>query len=262
MSSTFSNANITQFEEPKVEVTNISSDTRLKLLANLPIDVGNGIHFHTPTLEEIIQIGESRYNELLSIMLLDKRSIESLAEDETITNFHILYANCYHSSEFMEAFKESAQFFFKEEVHRSPEHLGVFFYFGDILEERFINEENFEFIQSLIMVANNVSFKEEDYDPFNERARKLVEEIKQIKEEVAKKKEKIDDFESKISGLAWKSNMNIFDVFKLSIYQFYDGLLRLEQVDSYQFTLTGVYAGTVSSDKIKMSDLHWTKKLK
>jgi len=63
-----------------------------------------------------------------------------------------------------------------------------------------------------------------------------------------------------ISGLGWKANnINIFDVWDLTVYQLYDGLNRLKIIDDYQFTLSGIYAGTIDSGKINLKDINWMK---
>ncbi|MCI1763638.1 hypothetical protein [Heyndrickxia oleronia] len=241
-----------------------NSDIELKMLANIPIPIGNsGIEFHIPTLKEIIKIGENRYNSLISLLLINKDTIKGLKNPDELTNFDITYVNCYYSETFWNDFKQAMYIFFKDEVFMSPEDLGLFFYFGDITENKRLDNNNFDLIQELVKVANNVKFEEEEYNPAGEKTKSFINEIKKIKSEILKIKEPMFSLASKISGIAWKSNnINIFNVFEMNIFQFYDALLRLDQVDNYQFTLSGMYAGTVDGNQINMSNLHWTKKVK
>lgn len=237
------------------------SDIELKFLADIPVDIGNVCKLHVPTLREVIEMGESEYYRLLSSLLVKKDQIE-IDELLEASNMEVVYTICYHDKEFLETFQKASRFIFREDISMSPEELGLFFYFGDLEEKRFLNDRNFDWIQSLVVISNNINVEEDEYNPANEEARKLVEEIKKAKAEISKNKKQISSLSSKISGVAWKSNsVNIFNVFDLNIYQFYDALLRLEQVDNYQFTLTGIYTGNVDSKKVKIDNLHWTKKI-
>ncbi len=99
----------------------------------------------------------------------------------------------------------------------------------------------------------------EEYNPANEEARKIIEKIKENKKNAPKPKELIT-LSSMISGLGWKANnINIFNVWDLTVYQLYDGLNRLKIIDDYQFTLSGIYAGTIDSGKINLKDINWMK---
>src|SRR5690625_5298093 len=208
------------------------NDIELKFLANMPVSVKNICKIHVPTLREIIEMGEAKYHRILSSLLL-KREMLNVDESIEATNMEVTYINCYHNREFKEVFEEASKLIFKEKIFMSPEELGFFFYFGELEEERIVTSEDFDFIQSLVVVSNNIDVEGDDYNPANEEARKLVEEIKKAKAEITKNKKQISSLASKISGVAWKShNVNIFDVFDLNIYQFYDALWRLEQFDN------------------------------
>ncbi|GAV11288.1 hypothetical protein [Paenibacillus sp. NAIST15-1] len=232
----------------------------LKMLADLPIEIPNVGHFHVPRLKDIASLGEERYSQILSLLLLNKANIPHLKDIE-FDNFSILFVNCLNSDELWSEVKIGLELLFKEEVHiPSRDDESVFFYFGDILNKRYVTRDNFDYIQSLIIFSNNIKIETEDeYKPANSKAAELIKRLHAGKEYVNKKKKQIVSLANKISGLAWKSNnVNIFDVWNLNIYQFYDAINRLEQIDNYQFTLQGIYSGTVNGSKMKLSELHYS----
>lgn len=234
----------------------------LKMLADLPIEIQNVGFFHVPHLKDIALLGEERYSQILSLLLLNKANIPHLKDTE-FDNFSILFINCLNSDELWNEVKSGLKLLFKEEVRiPSRDSESVFFYFGELNERRFITRDNFDFLQRLIIISNNIKIEiEDEYSPANSKAAELIKKLQAGKEYVRKKKSQISSLVNKISGLAWKSNsINIFNVWDLNIYQFYDALNRVEQIDNYQYTLHGIYSGTLDGSKIKINEIHYSNK--
>lgn len=232
----------------------IDNDINLRLLAGMPIDINN-LGILTPLkLKDITNIGESNYNELLSVLLIDKSNIEGL-NDQEISNLELLMVYSYQNIEFREKVLKSLKLFFNKEFLMSNEGL---FYCEDLI----IDKEPFDDFQYALKCANHIEIKKEpEYVPGNERARKFMEKLKLNKQNI--KKPETMNLHSIISGVAWKSNnMNIIDIFKLTIYQLYDAFYRLENIDNYNYTLSGIYAGTVDSKNINISNITWSRILK
>ena len=232
----------------------IDNDINLKLLAGMPIDISS-LGILTPLkLKEVIYIGESNYNELLSVLLIDKENIEGL-NDQEISNLELLMVYSYQNIEFREKVLKSLKFFLNNEFFMSNE---GFFYCKDLI----LDKEPFDDFQYVLKCANHIEIKKEDeIIPGNERARKFMEKLKLSKQNF--KKPEIMNLHSIISGVAWKSNnMNIIDIFDLTVYQLYDAYHRLENIDNYHYTLSGIYAGNVDSKNINMSKITWSKILK
>ena len=232
----------------------VDNDINLKLLAGMPIDINN-LGILTPLkLKEITNIGESNYNELLSVLLIDKENIEGL-NDQEISNLELLMVYSYQNFEFREKVLKSLKLFFNKEFFMSNEGL---FYCEDLI----IDKEPFDDFQYALKCANHIEIKKEpEYVPGNERARKFMEKLKLNKQNI--KKPETMNLHSIISGVAWKSNnMNIIEIFKLTIYQLYDAFYRLENIDNYNYTLSGIYAGTVDSKNINISNITWSRILK
>ncbi len=236
-------------------------DIELKLLAGLSVDLGNQLSFSVPTLRTIANIGSRKYDALISVLLVNKASLEELAASR-VTNFELFALNCILNEAFWSKAKQGLELFFGMEptLRESPD--GALIYFRDDPDMR-LDDGSLDYFQSLIMYSHNIQFQREQFSPGNAKAKALIEKLQKGKQEILSRKEQIFDLASKISGVAWKSSgVSIFNVFDLTIFQFYDALNRLEQVDYYLFTLQGIYSGHVDGQKINLSNIHWSKKYK
>ena len=245
----------------------VDSDLNLRLLVGMPININNLGTVYPLKLKEIIALGEHVYNELLSVLLIDKKNIEGLKEEE-FSNLEILMVYSYQNIEFREKALSSLKLFLNNEFFMSNE---GFFYCRKLISDNYglfvyknliLNKEPFDDFQYILKLANHIeNKKEEDIIPGNERARKFMEKLKLSKQNI--KKPETMNLHSIISGIAWKSNnINIINIFDLTIYQLYDAYHRLENIDNYHYTLSGLYAGTVDGKNINLSKITWTKIIK
>lgn len=237
-----------------------NNDLELKLLAGSPIEIHGVGTIYPPTIRDIVNIGESQYNKLLSTLLFDKENIENLHDHIELNNFQILFSYCYHQEDFKEITLKAIEFFFREKAQLGFNDSNVFFYFGHEKENRKIDSSNLDQIQ---FVLKKMSFiktnKEPEYNPANSKAKQMIELIMKNKKNKPLTKE-IMNLHSVTSGMAWKSkNINIFNVFDLTVYQLYQGFRVTENIDNYHYTLTGVYSGNVSSKEINFTQIHWAK---
>jgi hypothetical protein len=235
---------------------NINIDDELKLLRGSSFFM-DGIEIKPFTIAEITdQIGYEKYQQLLNIFILEVKDILKEVPEElnNINVFDLIVQG--RIRELFEGLLESICLFLRinnlDELDINEN--------GLVINTKLINSNNWDKLCKIIKMQNCISKQEEEkYNPANEKAREIIEKIKRYKNEMPKKKELIT-FPSMISGLAWKSNnVNIFDVYNLTIYQLYDGLKRLNLIDDYQFTLSGIYAGTVDSKKINLNNINWMK---
>lgn len=234
-------------------------NVELKLLANLEIDIGNGLRFRAPTLKKLVEIGPDAYDRMISALLIRTDQLVDLP-DIGLTHFELFYIQCRENSSYWLSAKTGLAAMLNGEPRLGENKAGCFVCFDD-REEMRLDRSNFDFFQSLILFSHNIKFEKEQYNPANAKAKALIEQLRKGRDEILRKKEQIFDLASKISGIAWKSNgINILNVFDLNIYQFHDALLRLEHVDHYLFTLQGIYAGNVDAGKINISNIHWSRK--
>ncbi|QWU14437.1 hypothetical protein SAMN04487895_101749 [Paenibacillus sophorae] len=237
-----------------VEAVEGIEDIELKLLLGQPVFINN-IYIFSPLLKDVIENGYTAYNQALSSLLFDKNKFPELKNLEQSNLDFIIYF-FEKDIRFRESFKLGSKLMFKEDV------------FVDIIDdypslrigEHQISDETIESIQKIVKFANKVPDKsEEEFNPANSKAEEF---IKKIMGDRAKKPQKkpINNLHSLISGLAWKShNISILDMEKLTIYQFYDGYFRLENIDHYNNIMMGIYSGNIDSTKIKIQENTWTK---
>jgi hypothetical protein len=242
-------------------VVNAMDNVEMRLLHGRYIDIDKICKVYPLTLREIDIIGFDKYNEYISALCVSSEDIKELyGMQEEVTTFQFIILNCKFSKteEYKSFIINALQCFLREPIHFNE--LG-FFYLREFDDGRFINEDVFEQIQEVIMKQNMVYKKKEEYNPGNERAKKFIEALKKKK----KNKPKIPqdyDILSIVSGLAWKSpNINILNVWELTIYQLYDGYYRLELINNYDNTMHGLYAGTVDKDSVDLKKLSWIKKI-
>jgi hypothetical protein len=232
-------------------------DIELKLLAGMPIEIEGVGKLRSPLLRDVIKIGESLYNQYLSVLLFDKDNLED-ETNENVSNFELLFAFAYHQEHLRNTLLDSIEFFFNKKAHLDFNGQDVFFSFDDGNK---ICRSSFDHIQDVIRIANWIKKvdKEPKFKAGNEQARKFMEKLKQLKKDAPKKKETIS-LHSMINGMAWKSkDINLFNIFDLSIYQMKLGFMTLENIDNYSHTLQGIFTGNIDSKNIKFDQIHWAK---
>ena len=113
-------------------------------------------------------------------------------------------------------------------------------------------------IRKYFMDMNNRSEKEE-YNPGNETTMKfLIEQERKKRKREARRGHK-SYLAPQISSLVWASGRTFEDVYNLYLYQFFDGILRINKIKSYDNVCFGYYAGNIDSssfNKVKES-LNW-----
>lgn len=268
----------------------MEKDISLQLLAGLPIEIKNIGKIHQLKLKEIAVIGEQKYNEYLSVISFNKSSLSIPIDDEKqkeeidkLTDFQIILFLCLQDENFRNILLKSLKFFFKKEVYFDNQ-IG-FFVFGKVKitkkkinikkiikpqklqkkkckYKKVITENKFNEIKNVIKQSNCLREleKEEEIKPGNERAKKFIEMLK-LKKQNAPKTNDINLI-SIISSIAWRSHIGINSVWDLTIYQLYDAFYRLDVIDNYDKTLTGIYAGTIDGKKINLKKINWAKFIK
>ena len=113
-------------------------------------------------------------------------------------------------------------------------------------------------IRKYFMDMNGRSEKEE-YNPGNETTMKfLIEQERKKRKREARRGHK-SYLAPQISSLVWASGRTFEDVYNLYLYQFFDGILRINKIKSYDNVCFGYYAGNIDSssfNKVKES-LNW-----
>ena len=244
-------------------MSEINIDDELRLLSGSSFFVGeikngidNRIEIKPFILKEIVDIGYIKYQQLMNIFVVEVGDIlkEIPEELKNVTVFDLFTKS--GIKELLEPFLDSMCVFLRTEKFSFDKETNF------LVDGKIIDNDKWLKICKIVKMQNCVEKRvEEEYNPANEEARKIIEKIKALKKEHPRK-ESIT-FTSMISGISWKSNnVNIIDVWNLTIYQLYDALNRLNLIDNYQFTLSGIYAGTLDGKKIDLKELNWMKTFK
>ena len=113
-------------------------------------------------------------------------------------------------------------------------------------------------IRKYFMDMNNRSEKE-TYNPGHDTTMKFLIEQERKKRKREEKRGHKSYLAPQISSLVWASGRSFEDVYNLYLYQFFDGLLRINKIKSYDNVCFGYYAGNIetsSFNKVKES-LNW-----
>ena len=113
-------------------------------------------------------------------------------------------------------------------------------------------------IRKYFMDMNNRSEKDE-YNPGNETTMKFLIEQERKKRNRELRRGRRSVLAPQISSLVWASGRSFKDVCDLYLYQFFDGLMRINKIKSYDNVCFGYYSGNIetsSFNKIKES-LNW-----
>ena len=113
-------------------------------------------------------------------------------------------------------------------------------------------------IRKYFMDMNNRSEKE-TYNPGNDTTMKFLIEQERKKRKREEKRGHKSYLAPQISSLVWASGRSFEDVYNLYLYQFFDGLLRINKIKSYDNVCFGYYSGNIetsSFNKVKES-LNW-----
>lgn len=234
-------------------------DIKLKLLANVPIEIKGLGHISLPSLKKLISMNESFYNTTISYLLFSKESLSEITEEmKAHSDYEILISFLYHESSFRELFFNALEMIFGEQ----PNYKDGAIYFGELSKESLFTEEKWVLIRNIVKIGNFIENKkeEEEITPGNERAKQFMEMLRKRKEQAPKPKPK-QNLHSMISAISWKT-IGIDEVLNLTIYQLYDAFMRLENMDNYHYTLTGIYTGNIDGKSVKMSDINWANVLK
>jgi hypothetical protein len=238
----------------------------LKLLFGKPIDIEVG-KIYSPKIEEIVEIGEEKYNQYLSILLYDVDlldiSTEKLKEMniDKFTTYHFLLLQSYNDEKFKNMMIDALQYFFKERVGFDTKY--VLFYLGEGENVRAIDFDNYSLFKKVLIKQNYLKEMEEEENLIfgNELAREWYLDIKR-KEKMQPKPKNNIDLHSIISAVKWKGKRSFEEISEMTIYQLYDGYYRLSLIDSCDYLNQGIYHGTVNQKEIKQSDLSWAKIIK
>ena len=239
------------------------------MLAGLPLHVPSVGDIKQPKLIDIAEIGYEIYDNYLSILTFDLDDLQLDMPKEIngykITTYDICVSNCMNNEDFKKRFLSGLSFFFQETVSFYDDF--GFFYVGDLENKRYIHKDNYEYVKIVIKVVNDMEKsrqkEEKEYNPGNAKAKEIADRLKKAREQVNKIKGKSSENESisfadLVSAFCIHGNVNIKEVWDLTIYQFNNQFQRMQVFDDYDISIRSLLAG---ADPNKVEVKHYVRKL-
>lgn len=238
--------------------------SELELLAGKPKDIGL-CKVYPLTLGEIVDIGEEIYNQYLSTSMFDKDSLDlgTTTQDELdqinkTSNYEILLSFCFHDESLRNNFMKAYCTFLREEINY---HQNGFFYLGDLKDGRIIQPNDFENIKIILQQQNYLQEKKKEFISANDKTAAIKEKMRKAKERIQKLKKDdqigLSDIVSIVSS--YSNDINILNVWKLTIYQLYMYYMRIILWDEYHCNFS--LLPHVEDKKSLNLEKHWSTKL-
>jgi hypothetical protein len=240
----------------------ITIDTKLKLLAGLPLEVEYYGEIKPLLLKEIISFGYDNYLKMLNILCLKKDKLMNNPHED-LTEFDVLLQ--LGDENVHDYLKESLEFFLQDKVTLVPSSQLIVVGSNE-KNLRPITRKNFGDIRTVIQLQNYVLSVEEDYDvkSKDDKAKEVAERMKKARDEVKRIKKKDTNEESEtdffdlISAISSKSySLNKIELLNLTMFQIYEEFKRLNHIDQYE---TNILAMLQGAKGVKLK--HWSSKIK
>ncbi len=236
---------------------------KLRLLADIPIAIADAGFLRAPKLRLIAEICETHYNRLVAALLFDASQLEDV-EADGISPFDLFCAYCRCNEPFRSLVLEGLALFFQTKAAMAGAEEMNRFVLGDPAAgasgaSGHIHAGNFDRMQTVLKLAHHMKLPQgPEFRPANSRAKEMIDRIVKSRRSKPTGKQEMN-LHSIVSGMAWRSpDLSIAAIFDLTIYQLYDGFFRLDHIDNYQFTMSGLYAGTVDGSQLNFASIHWT----
>lgn len=237
----------------------------LSLLKGTGYKINDKIIVKHPTLNEIFEYGEENYFRAVNLFCLKPYDLMVQLDDMgvdycTVDNYQLflmLYSvdNYQNDIEWL-----IGKYDFQKYVNQQNDEIVLYDSTQNIIIDRLSYMQISDFLKKINYVPDR-----NEFNPANKMARKMV--LNDKRRELQKLQKNDNQFESVlgnlISALVWNPNSKetIHTVWDLHIYQFYNGLRRIQKVNEYNNTMRGLYAGTIDQTKINLSNIDWTAKL-
>lgn len=249
---------------------------KLSLLAGCPIEIpfSNGGTIMPKKLITIAGMGEVVYNQKLSLITLDKEkmteiitsSATDLLKKESIKQelqekdaLDILFEVLLQVPNFMQDYLEALSFFLDTDV----------LYFNGKNKEitfekiHLIGKENYDDFISILKAQNCIKEEIDIGKPQNEKAREILEKIKEYRKKLKAQQENEEDklsLADLVSCLAssGQNGIDIFSIWQMTMYSFNDQFKRMQAIEDYNITIQSLLAG---ADSKKVDVKYWIRDL-
>lgn len=241
-----------------------------RLIMPNPIIYFDDIPIEPLTLDEILNskdIGYDKYNELLSILQINKTVLRNIPEEDkaNISTLDILlYDDRLLSNlmEFLIVFLKNDNLKFSKVMGRISI-LTKDEYGEDVVA--YLTKDNYDDFVEVMKKIYCVKFEaKEELKPANAKALEMLERMKKNAEEMPKvKKQAKFSLLSLISAIANRHpSLNYTNIYKLNVYQLWDAYYYLSQSNHFDNIMMGMYTGNVSGKDVDFEEISWIKKIK
>lgn len=235
----------------------------LALMAGIDIPIPEmQIVIHQPTCREIAMVGRESYLLGVQCLCLNKMNF---SQDNSLlhntTNFQIFMAimNDEQGKERKEDVIKATQLLFPSySLKFLPKNLGL--YNSETKEMKFIDEDNFELLQSYLKDIICLSKEEGDYNPQDAKAKEIAEKLRRGRQRIAAQKaaENAGDiFTQYLSVIVVALGMSLDDALNLTMFQLYDLVERYSMYSAWDIDIRARMAGA----KIDKEPDNWMKNI-
>lgn len=225
-----------------------------------------------PKLIEIMEIGQDRYSEYVSVLTLSTIHVADILYEklnvwyEDITDWELFINNFIvenNSNDENKIIKKSLLFFTGldfEPMKDKQDNIVLYNKENDII----LNEFSFNIMRQFIKEINYIVDADIYYQLKRAGSKGTAKYIlKQISKQRNIKNKNNVDLQSICSSLMWKSGIGE-EIFNYPIYRIHEGYARLNAIDNWDKTMTAYYSGNIDTEKAKINfeKINWSKILK
>lgn len=252
---------------------NLTDDEILKFQKGTPVFLDDICAVYPAKMGEIIDEGYSKFQQYLSVMLVEKPSLTGKEDQElaeliaNLTDFQYLLMTATLDVEVNQTLKSAFRFFTHENVVFSLDPAQIII--GPIEEKHLLTEEKFYDLQRLLKRMYFIEQEGEEIiiNPNDPPAvRRLKEQMRANREKVRKAKAKQaaqEGSDLKFSDLIGSicidnCGLNMENIWNITYYAFHDQLKRMGWRDQFNINNQAALAGA----KLKKSQLkHWMRSI-
>lgn len=241
----------------------LTTETRLLRGRNIQFDK---IVVKNMTLGEIDDMGMLEYLTAINFASLTKEKVvgrelikvfEEYSFYQIVVNYPELRAN------FLNLLKTFTLHDDKEHSVRYVDELDVFVVSYNGVNGK-ITEKNFDdFLECIRTVYNvPVAEKESERTDIDDEMAELLKEFEEAEAKVNNEKGVGITITSIIEGVSVKHpSINLINIWDYTMYKLMRTYYRIEQIESSNNIMTGIYSGCIETKKIDLKEYHWAKKL-
>ena len=249
---------------------NLTDEAILKIQKGSPLLFEDICAVRSPKLGEIVDVGYSRFNGYIQVLMTEKPYMEDKDSDAAkvineLSTFQYFLVMCQMDKDVCKLAKEAFKFFTGEDVIFSVQPPQIVF--GDVKEKRIMNEELFFEFRRLIKricfvtTEDEVIFRDDDSPLVHNMKIERLRNRERVAKAKAKKAAMSGDDGLELSDLVASlpfggCNLNMENIWNITYYSFRDQLKRMGWRETFDINQRAALAGA----KIKKSQLkHWIK---